>query len=107
LSIGRESSPERPVGENPDVQLLRSIAVDQLFVIRDQRHETGFAKSNRDSRRDVEAAEKNLDKLDQSLAGGWQSSFYTASGVSGITTSMSTGLLVSARLSGMRIDVSA
>jgi len=64
-------------------------------------------RGDKDARRDIEAAEKSLDKLDQSLAGGWQSSFYTASGVSGITASTSTGLLVSAGLSGMRIDVSA
>jgi len=61
---------------------------------------------DKEARRDLEAAEKNLDKLDQSLANGSGSSFYTESGAAGVTSSMGSGLLVSAGLSGIRIDVS-
>lgn len=59
-----------------------------------------------EAKRDFEAAEKSLGKLDQSLAGGAQSSFYTASGISGVT-SMGSGVSLTAGLSGVSIDVNA
>ena len=61
---------------------------------------------DKEAKRDVEAAEENLGQLDQLLANGSGSSFYTTSGISG-TASIGSGLAVTAGLSGISVDIKA
>ena len=61
---------------------------------------------DKEAKRDVEAAEENLGQLDQLLANGSGSSFYTTSGIPG-TASIGSGLAVTAGLSGISVDIKA